>query len=151
VTPVVSFLSPQDQTPFVRDLAARFAESFKINPAWVQHQNEMDQQGVEYARTLAEGKVRALSQQVQQFHARMQAMSAQVAGFEGRMSAQAAQVQGFDDALVGITRTVDPLTGDQRQVWTGPSNQYWTNGKGQVVSSPTSPGPDFRPLQTTSH
>jgi hypothetical protein len=151
VTPVVSFLSPQDQRQIVWEQAARFAQSFKINPAWVQHQSEMDRQGVEYARALAEGKMRAFSQQVQQFHARMQAMSAQVAGFEGRMNAQAAQVQGFDDALVGITRTIDPLTGDQRQVWTGQSNQYWTNGKGQVISSPTAPGPDFRPLQTTSH
>jgi hypothetical protein len=148
---VVSFLSPQDQNQFVWELAVRFAQSFKINPEWVQHQSEMDRQGVEYARALAAGRMRALSQQVQQFHARMQAMSAQVAGFEGRMNAQAAQVQGFDDALVGITRTMDPLTGDQRQVWTGPSNQYWTNGKGQVISSPTAPGPDFRPLQTTSH
>ncbi len=151
VNPVVSFLSPQDQTLTVRDMATRFAQSFKVNPAWVQHQAEMDRQGVEYARALAEGKMRALSQQVQQFHARMQAMSAQVAGFEGRMNAQAAQVQGFDDALAGITRTIDPLTGDQRQVWTGPSSLNWINGKGQVVNSPTAPGPDFRPLQTISH
>ncbi len=151
VTPVVSFLSPQDQTPIVREWAVRFAQSFKVNPAWLQHQTEMDRQGMEYARALAAGKMRALSQQVQQFHARMQAMSAQVAGFEGRMNAEAARVQGFDDALAGITRTVDPLTGDQRQVWTGQSNQNWINGKGQVISSPTAPGPDFRPLQTASH
>ena len=151
VAPAVSFLCPPEQEASTGEVAGRFAQSFQVNQSWIQHQLDEDRQGQEFAQALARGKMQALAQQVQEFHARMQAMSNQVAGFEKRMDAQAMQVQGFTDVLNGITRTVDPLTGQERQVWTGQSNQYWADGLGHTVSSPTQPGPNYHPLTTISH
>ena len=92
-----------------------------------------------------------LAQQVQQFEAQMQAMRNQVSAFENQQAAQAAQVQGFDNALVGVTPTIDPLTGESQNVWTGSQGGYWEDGTGNVVNSATAPsGGGWHQLQVTS-
>jgi hypothetical protein len=68
-----------------------------------------------------------------------------VNAFERGQAAQANQVAGFTNALIGITPTTDPL-GNERDVWTGPKNGYWTDGLGQTVNSDTSLGPGWQPL-----
>jgi hypothetical protein len=50
------------------------------------------------------------------------------------------------DALVGVTPTGDPLTGEYRKVWTGTKSSNWINGLGQIRNSDTSPGPGWRQL-----
>ena len=145
VPALLSFLTPADRSAEAESIALHVAQSYQISPQWIAYQAEMDRKGLEFAQALARNKMLALSQQVQQFRARMQAMSNQAAGFERRMNEQAHQVEGFTDALNGITRTYDPLTGENRQVWTGQSGQYWVNGLGQVISSPNAPA-GFRPL-----
>lgn len=89
-----------------------------------------------------------LERQVQQFEATMRAMQDQVKAFETRQDAQARQVESFTNTLVGVTPTTDPLTGENRLVWTGPKDNYWVNGLGQVVNSTNAPGPGWRQLQT---
>ena len=63
-------------------------------------------------------RIQELAQQVQQFEAKMQAMREQVSAFERRQNAFNDQVQGFDQALRGVTPTLDPYTGEAREVWT---------------------------------
>jgi hypothetical protein len=74
-------------------------------------------------------------------------MQNQVNAFESRQAAQAAQVQSFTNVLNGVTPTTDPLTGEQRDVWTGPRSNYWVNGTGQVVNSTDAPAAGWRQLQ----
>ena len=148
VNALMSFLANDDRAKDAAAIAVHAAESLRIKPQWIEYQKKMDAEGLQMARLIAQKKMQGLAAQVQQFRARMKAMSDQVAGFEARQNRQAAQVQGFSDALNGITRTHDPLTGQYREVWSGQSNQYWVNGAGQVVSSANSPGPSFHQLQT---
>lgn len=133
VAGLLSYYAPADRAGEAAAVATHVADSFHINPKWLDYQKQMDQKGIEFAQALARKKMQALSQQVREFRARMQAMSK--------------QTEAFDDALRGITRTHDPLTGENREVWTGQSGQYWVNGLGQVVNSPASPGSSFHPLQ----
>ena len=99
----------------------------------------MDAYALQYQQARQQQRLQQLAQQVQQFDAQMQAMRDQVNAFENQMSAQASQVQSFDNALVGITPTVDPLTGESSNVWTGSQSGYWADGMGNVVNSATAP------------
>ena len=99
-------------------------------------------------RIRQQGRLADLQAQVQQSAAKMQAMQNQVNAFERRQNAQAAQVESFSNVLNGITPTTDPLTGENRQVWTGPKSNYWVNGLGQVVNSTNAPAAGWRQLQT---
>jgi hypothetical protein len=58
--------------------------------------------------------------------------------------------QSFEDIMNGVTPTVDPQTGEKREVATGSKgNYYWTDQNGHTVntSSWMAPGPNYRPLQ----
>jgi hypothetical protein len=142
-----SFLAPRDQTDLTRGILARATQSFKVLPAWKQHQQQMDAQGLEYQRARQQQRRTELSQQVQEFETRMRGMRSQMDAFERRQSAQAAQVTSWGNTLTGITPTTDPLNGTTRDVWTGPKSGYWMNSSGQVMNSNISPGAGWRPLQ----
>ena len=147
-TTVVSYFAPPDQIAAVRDIVTHCAKSFQLNPQWIEYQKQKDAEGLEYQRIRQQGRIDGLKIQMQQFAAKMQAMQNQVNAFERRQNAQAAQVESFTNALVGITPTTDPLTGENRQVWTGPKSNYWVNGLGQVVNSTNAPAAGWRQLQT---
>ena len=136
-----SFLAPADKVAEARMVLMHSAKSFQLLPAWTEYQKRMDATGLQYQRVRQQQRRAALAQQVQQFEAQMHAMQQQVNAFERHQAAQAAQVEGFTNVLNGITPTTDPLTGESRIVWTGPSNRYWANGLGQVVNSNTMPSP----------
>jgi hypothetical protein len=44
---------------------------------------------------------------------------------------------------------VDPLTGQARNVWTGPAQRYWTNGVGDVINSNSQPNASWHEIQPT--
>ena len=145
---VVSFLAPPDDVASVRDIVSHAVQSFHLNPDWLEYQKRMDAEGLDYQRVRQQGRMRELQAQVQQFETKMQAMQNQVNAFERRQSAQAAQVESFSNVLNGVTPTTDPLTGENRLVWTGPKSNYWVNGLGQVVNSTNAPAAGWRQLQT---
>jgi hypothetical protein len=161
VNTLASFIAPADQVSAARNIVVRCAKSFHLNQRWLQHQKQMDQQGMAYARARAQQRMAAIGQQMQQFENRMSAMQNQVANFERgqaamqsqvgqfeqRQDAFANQVQSFDNALVGVTPTTDPLTGEHRDVWTGPKANYYRNGLGEVINSTLPPGPNWTELQ----
>jgi hypothetical protein len=58
------------------------------------------------------------------------------------------QVDGFTRAFRGVDLTTDTVDGTQREVWAGTGVTHWMSPLGDVVTSPTSPGAAYRPLQT---
>jgi hypothetical protein len=144
---VISFLAAPAQVAAARDIITHAVQSFRVSPEWLEYQKRMDAEGLEYQRVRQQGRMMQLQAQVQQFAAKMQAMQNQVSAFERRQNAQAAQVESFSNVLNGITPTTDPLTGENRQVWTGPKSNYWVNGLGQVVNSTNAPAAGWRQLQ----
>ncbi len=145
---IMSFVAPPEKVAAARSIALHCAQSLKISPAWIEYQKQMDAQGLQYQQMRQQGRLQQLQAQVQQFESRMQAMQNQVNAFEQHQAAQASQVQSFTNALNGITPTTDPLTGEQRDVWTGPTANYWVNGQGQVVNAINAPAAGWRQLQT---
>lgn len=136
---LVSFIAPPERSALARSIAFEMADSFHLNSEWIEHQKQMDAEGLQYQRLRQQGRVREIQQQMRQFEAQMQAMQNQVNAFERHQQMQANQVQDFDNALVGVTPTTDPLTGQERDVWTGTKANYWENGLGQVVNSTDAP------------
>lgn len=146
VPAIVSFIAPPEKSALARSIAFEMADSFQLKPEWIEHQKQMDAQGMEYQRMRQQQRRYAIQQQVRQFEAQMQAMQSQVNAFERHQAMQAGQVTEFDNALVGVTPTTDPLTGEQRDVWTGTKANYWVNGLGQVVNSTDAPAAGWRQL-----
>lgn len=134
-----SYLSPLDKVSEARAVLEHCAQTFKLSPAWIEKQKQMDAYAMQYQRARQQQRMQALAQQVQQFEQKMQAMRNQVASFERHQAAFQSQVDGFDQALRGVTPTIDPFTGEAREVWTGQSSNYWENGKGDVVNSVNAP------------
>jgi hypothetical protein len=147
VTTLASFLAPPNGADRARSFLLRCSQSFHLTPAWIQHQQNMDAQGLEYQRARQLQRTMALSQQVQEFEAQMRTLRNQVNAFERRQGAQASQVNSWGNTLTGITPTTDPLNGTTRDVWTGPKSGYWMNGLGEVMNSNLSPGAGWHPLQ----
>jgi len=147
VPTIVSFMAPPDKSALARSIALQMVRSFHISPDWIERQKQMDAQGIAYQRMRQQGRITELQQQIRQFEAQMHAMQNQVNAFERHQAAQADQVQGFTNALIGVTPTADPLTGEQRDVWTGTKQNYWANGLGQVVSSTDAPAAGWHQLR----
>ena len=94
-----------------------------------------------------ENRMNAMQNQVANFERGQAAMQSQVGQFEQRQDAFANQVQSFDNALVGVTPTTDPLTGERHDVWTGPKANYYRNGLGETINSTLLPGPGWTEQQ----
>jgi hypothetical protein len=147
VPTIVSFVAPPEKAAMARTLLLHCVHSLAIAPAWLEYQKHMDAEGLQYQRLRQQGRLRDLQAQVQQFETRMQAIQNQVNAFEQHQAAQAAQVESFTNVLTGVTPTIDPLTGEARNVWTGPNANYWVNGLGEVVNANSAPSAGWRQLQ----
>jgi L-amino acid N-acyltransferase YncA len=101
--------------------------SFTENPQWHLMQAQI-------TAANAAAALRIFNQTLQETQAR----------YEKWSSSMARQGQSFSDVLNGHTLTVDPSTGQQREVWTGTGSTRWIDGLGNVVSSNLSPGTSFR-------
>jgi hypothetical protein len=145
-----SFIAPPAQLALARAVLLHCAQTFKFNPAWLNYQKQMDAYALQYQRARQQNRLAQLAQQQQQFEAQMQAMRNQVTAFENRQASEQAQFQNFDNVLNGVTPTIDPLTGQSKNVWTGPASNYWTNGVGDVVNANGSPGAGWHQLQVTN-
>jgi hypothetical protein len=145
---IASFSAPPDKVAEARALLAHCSQTFHLSPEWIQYQQRMDAEGMDYQRARQQARRTEISQQVQQFEAKMRAMQNQVNAFEAHQTAQAKQVEGFTDILNGVTPTTNPLTGETRKVWTGTQDNYWVNGVGQVVNSHDAPAPGYTQMPT---
>jgi hypothetical protein len=149
-TTLGSFLAAPEQVTLARQVLEHGARTFRLSPEWIEYQKQMDAYALDYQRARQQQRRQALAAQVQQFEAKMQAMRSQVSAFERRQQAQASQVEGFTQALRGVTPTLDPLTGESREVWTGSKQNYWANGQGGVANATNSPGAGWYQLTVTT-
>ncbi len=142
-TALVSYLAPPNQVGEVRKDILHANQSFKLAPAWIQKQNQMDQDALVYQRQRQQQRMQVFSAQVKQFEARMQGMREQVSAFERGQQQRQEQFQQMDNIISGITPSVDPY-GNRVSVFNGPHNNNWYNpGTGKTVSSDLSPGPGW--------
>jgi hypothetical protein len=105
---LASYVAPEGQVALTRSIILHASKSFQLSPAWVQKQNQLDQEALVYQRERQQARMRALSAQVAQFEARMQAMQNQVNAFERGQAQRQSQFQAFDNVISGITPTQDP-------------------------------------------
>lgn len=126
-----SFITPQDQAPEAMKAILHFLGTFEINDQWEARQIQLNgQAGGDAYNQFKQGMA--------QEHARFTRQSTQ---FQS-------QVDGFTRAFRGVDLTTDPVDGKQREVWMGTGGTHWINPVGDVVTSRTSPGSNFHPLQT---
>jgi hypothetical protein len=144
---LASFISPSDRVALARAVLDHCARTFHRTQQWIAYQNQEDADGLTYQRARQQRRLADLARQVQQFDAQMAAMRSQMDAFRRHEAAQSAQVESFTQALRGVTPTLDPLTGEAREVWTGPSSSYWSNGAGAVVNSNGAPAAGWHQLQ----
>jgi len=130
VSCVLSFLAPKDLAAATYKMVFQSAASFTENPQW-------DLQQARITAANAAAALKNFQMTLQQTQARYRQWS----------SSMMRQGQSFSDALNGQTLTVDPATGQKREVWTGTGSTRWIDGLGNVVSSNLSPGSSFRALQ----
>jgi hypothetical protein len=147
VVSLSSYLAPPGSVRMVEGILLHCASTFRLEPAWIAYQKDMDSKGLTYQIARQHERMNELGQQVAAFQSRMRAMQDQVNSFERGQAARESQFEGFDNAINGITPTVDPLNGETRDVWTGPHGGYWENGAGTIVNSSTSPGAGYHQLQ----
>lgn len=148
VASLVSLIAPADRLEFARSIAQQSAQTLRLSQQWMAYQQQMDAEGMQYQQIRQQHRRDQLGQQVQQFEARMHSMQNQVNAFERHQAAFQGQVDQFSNALNGLTPTTDPLTGENRMVWTGTKDNYWVNGLGQVVNSHDAPSSSYRQLGT---
>lgn len=146
VSSLASYVAPEGQVALARSIIQHSAKSFQLSPAWIQKQNQLDQEALVYQRQRQQARMQAFSAQMRQFEAQMQGMRNQVAAFERGQAQRNAQFEAMDHVISGITPATDPY-GNTMSVFNGPHSHYWYNpGTGQKVNSDTSPGPGWEEL-----
>jgi hypothetical protein len=148
VPTLVSLLAPPDRLDYALSVTHQSAQTFRLSQQWMAYQQQMNAQGMEYQRWRQAQRRTQIGEQIKQFEGQMAAMQNQVNAFEHHQRMSIEQGDEFSNALNGLTPTTDPLTGENRTVWTGTQDHYWANGLGQVVNSHDSPSPAFHQLQT---
>jgi hypothetical protein len=129
VSSLGSFLAPKELAAKTYQMLFQSAASFTANPQWRMRQAQI-------TAANAASTLRAYHLEMQQTEARYQQWS----------SSLAKQGRDFSNVLTGQTLTIDPSTGQKREVWTGTGSTRWIDGVGNVVSSNLSPGTSFRAL-----
>jgi len=131
---LLSFLAPKDRAAASYAMLFHSAASFTENPQW--HLRQLQITAAQAAAAMST------------FHRTLQETQARYERWSASMTRQG---QNFSDALAGRTLTVDPSTGQQREVWTGTGATRWIDPLGTAASSTLSPGSSFRALQDTGH
>ena len=147
VASTVSAIAAPEDVNSAEAVAQHILSSFRKNPQWVAYQKQMEQAGI---ASIQQNFQVFMGQMQQYYNARTAAWNNQVAGFEARQNASAKQSSEWGDILTGLTDARDPATGQTFKVWTGQYSNYYINGMGNKVNANTSPGPDYRQMETGS-
>jgi len=140
---LASYVAPEGQVALTRSIILHSSKSFQLIPAWVQKQNQLDQEALVYQRQRQRDRMTVFNAEVKQFEANMQGMRDQVASFERGQAQRQRQFQQVDNIISGITPSVDPY-GNMVNAFNGPKSHTWYKpGTGEQRSSDLSPGPDW--------
>jgi hypothetical protein len=141
-----SYVAPQDKLAVAQNILAHLENSIQFNAQWIPYDRQLDAEGLEYQKQRQAQRRADIYAQVQQAEQKMQGMRNQVAAFERGQAQRQSQFQAFDNALIGVTPTVDSF-GVEHDVSTGPKYNYYRNpGTGDVVNSNALPGPGWQQL-----
>ncbi len=130
-----SLIAPAQQATAAGAMLQHSGESLVMNPAWINMQNQLNNQAIR--------QINASTQ------ATIAATNAAVAHQQAMMSAL--QNDSFNDVINGVQETVDATSGQRYIVPLGKGGQQWINGNNAVVESGLSPGAGFDPLTPVSH
>ncbi len=134
VITLASFIAPPAQVSLAQSILVHMTQTFNINSAWIPYQQQMGALGTQI--------MVAHTQQV------MAQITAQVQQFEQKMQQEQAQFDSWDNIISGVTPTIDPLTGQAHDVWSGAGSEYWVDSQGNVVNSNSMPsGGGYTQLQ----
>jgi len=126
-----SFIAPTDQADEAMKTTLRALASLEVNPQWEYRQLQIDGQANQVI--------------MQDFQRNMAAIHAD---YERRSAALESQSESWDRIIRGVDLTTDPVDGKQREVAMGTGGSHWINGVGDIITSPTQPGANFRKLNT---
>ncbi len=85
---LASFITPPGQLALARSILLHCAQTFRLNPDWINYQKQMDAYALQYQQARQQNRMAQLAQQIQQFDAQMQAMRSQVSAFESHQNAE---------------------------------------------------------------
>jgi hypothetical protein len=132
VVALASVIAPAAQGTAAGALLQHAGASLVMNPAWLQMQNNLDNQAAAAINANTQATIAA----TQQENAREQGMIS------------ALNNDSFNDVINGVSQMSDPSSGQQYEVPIGTGGQQWINGSNQVVESGLTPGAGFTQLQT---
>jgi hypothetical protein len=128
ITGLGSFLSPKGRGIETFKLFYHMFSTFHVNPVW------LNAFAANFNGTAREGFVAGMNQ-----------IQASMHRFEQQSAESAKQADDYSRVIMGQTLQKDN-TGQVYEVAQGSWNTYWSNTKGQVVSSALAPGPGFSPM-----
>jgi hypothetical protein len=130
-----SLIAPAQQATSAGAMLQHSGESLVMNPAWINMQNQLNNQAIRQINASTQATIAATNAAV----AHQQAMIS------------ALQNDSFNDVINGVQETVDATSGQRYIVPLGKGGQQWINGNNAVVESGLSPGAGFDPLTPVSH
>jgi hypothetical protein len=119
---LASFVTPADQVALARAVLLHILRSFRLRDDWVQQQNALEAEALQYQQDLR----------------RLQAI-------DQRIAAQRTAAQRYCSQFTDIC-VADPLTASGSEQHDGSVEEYWTNGLGDVISAPSAPSAGWRAL-----
>jgi hypothetical protein len=137
VTALGSYLAPAAQAQAASAILQYSASTLTMNPNWTAWQKYLVAMGTRINLNTAQKTKEATD-----------AMNAREAQWRKMM---AGETDDFNDILNGTTFTLDPTTGQQYEVPTGPGGQKWMDDQNHVASAAMQPGPAYHALQTIGH
>jgi hypothetical protein len=130
-----SLIAPAEQATAAGAMLQHSGESLVMNPAWINMQNQLNNQAIRQINASTQATIAATNAAV----AHQQAMIS------------ALQNDSFNDVINGVQQTVDTTTGQRYIVPLGKGGKQWVNGNNTVVESGLSPGAGFDPLTPVNH
>ncbi len=129
-----SLMAPAAQAAAAGTMLEHVGGSLAMNPAWMEMQNELNNQAIQQINASTQRTIAATNAAV----AHQQAMIS------------ALQNDSFDDVINGVQETQDSA-GQKYLTPLGTGGTQWVNGNNEVVESGMSPGPGYSQLTSAGH
>jgi hypothetical protein len=129
-----SLIAPAEQATAAGAMLQRSGESLVMNPAWIDMQNQLNNQAIRQINASTQATIAATNAAVAHQRAMISAL----------------QNDSFNDVINGVQESVDTTTGQRYIVPLGKGGTQWVYGNNAVVESGLSPGAGFDQLTPVS-
>jgi hypothetical protein len=130
-----SVIAPAQQETAAIAMLQHAGDSFVLNPAWTQMQNQLNQQAIRQLDASTQATIAATNSAVAHQRAMISAL----------------QNDSFNDVINGVQETKDTATGQRYIAPLGTGGTQWVRDSKTVVESGLSPGAGFDRLTPVSH